>query len=275
MEDKKTNKVIKSKKRKIKKKKLNEICNECSKSITKKRCFCNKLEYYNKNIENINKIQKWIKKVCCTASGSSGTPGDSRYSMTDYSLFKLLNNKQKLNSKKNKFEYLLNQFGTKEPCNRFDVGNCIEYILCELLRDIGLEVIELPNAKRIDLNILNYGSLSIKYSSISNITLHNSNSCINKDCTFTDTLLMTCEKIYLITKKELKKCEIDINEYLKNTGDSLKLKRSILTQLKKKKYPYIINYELKINKKKCKNRLTSKLFYEKLTEEYDNKNTKV
>lgn len=252
MEDKTTNTIIKPKKIKIKKKKL-LICNVCSKSITNKECFCDKLEYYNKNIESIIKIQKWFKNI---------------YYISDLSLFILLNNKQKLKNKKNKIEYLLNEFGTKEPCNRFDVGNCIEYILCELINDCGLKVQSLPNAKRIDLKIIKYGCLSIKYSSVGDITLHNSNSCINKDESFTDTLLMTCNKIYLITNNSLFKNKININEYLKNTGDSLKLKRSILTKLEKHNYPYIIDFKLNINKNTCKNRLTSKLFYEKMNEEY-------
>jgi len=241
-----------SKKIKIKRK-INLICSICKKSITNKLCFCDKLEYYNEKIESIIKIQKWFKKI---------------YYISDLSLFILLNNKQKLKTKKNKIEYLLNEFGTKEPCNRFDVGNCIEYILRELLNDCGLEVQSLPNAKRIDINIIRYGCLSIKYSSVGDITLHNSNSCINKDVSFTDTLLMTCDKIYLVTDKSLLKNNIDINEYLKNTGDSLKLKRSILTKLEKNNYPYIIDFKLNINKNTCKNRLTSKLFYEKMSEEY-------
>ena len=76
---------------------------------------------------------------------------------------------------------------------------------------------------------------------------------------------------YLITKQSLLENKIYINEYLKNTGDSLKLKRSILKKLEQIKYPYIIDFKLNIDKNKCKNRLTSKLFYEKMTEEYNNK----
>lgn len=45
------------KKRKINKKKLNLICEKCSKSITNRLCFCDKLDYYNKNINSIIKIQ--------------------------------------------------------------------------------------------------------------------------------------------------------------------------------------------------------------------------
>lgn len=51
-----------SKKIKSKMKKQNLICKECSKSITKKQCFCDKLDYYNENIEGIIKIQKICKQ---------------------------------------------------------------------------------------------------------------------------------------------------------------------------------------------------------------------
>lgn len=51
-----------SKKIKIKKKKLNLICNGCSKSITKKECFCDKLPFYKENVESIIKIQKFWKR---------------------------------------------------------------------------------------------------------------------------------------------------------------------------------------------------------------------
>lgn len=215
-------------------------------------CFWNRLEeYYNRKIVE---IQKWFRKT---------------YYITDSSLFILLNNKEILTSKKNKIRYLLNEFGTKERCNRFDVGNCIEFIICELFTECGLEVQSLPNARRIDIDIKRYGSLSIKYSSGGDITLHNSNSCINIDVSFTDTLLMTTEHIYLITKKSLLEYEIDINEYLVNKGDSLKLKRTLLKHLRTVyNYPYIIDFKLNINKDSCKNRLTSRLFYKKMTEEY-------
>ena len=44
-------------------KKLNLICKLCSKSITKRECFCDKLDYYNENIESIIKVQSlWRRK---------------------------------------------------------------------------------------------------------------------------------------------------------------------------------------------------------------------
>jgi len=52
-----------TKPKKIKKKKLNVICKECNKSSTNKECFCDKLEYYNENMESIIKIQLiWRRK---------------------------------------------------------------------------------------------------------------------------------------------------------------------------------------------------------------------
>jgi len=176
-----------------------------------------------------------------------------------------------LASKQEKIEYLLDEFGTKEPCNRFDVGNCIEFIISEMLTECNLSVKELPNAKRVDIVIKDYGPLSVKYSSAGYITLHNSNSCINKDEEMTDLILLTPENLFLITNDSLKDYNVDIKEFTKNAGDSLKLKRKILTHLKNIKYPFIMNFKLNIDKTKCKNRLTSKVFYEKFSEEFKKK----
>lgn len=169
---------------------------------------------------------------------------------------------------KKPIEYLLAQFGTKEPCNRFDVGNSIEFIICDYIKSCGFQVSELPNAKRFDIDIEHYKKLSIKYSSTGDITLHNSNSCINKDIEMKDTFLLTPDKFYLLTNSELCKNEININDYIKNSGDSLKLKRKILTELEKKNYPFIYDINITHNKKECKNRLCSKIFYSKFMEEY-------
>ena len=169
-------------------------------------------------------------------------------------------------------EYLLNEFGTKEACNRFDVGNSIEFILIDSIVKSGFEVTEMPNEKRFDLNVKNYKKLSIKYSSCGDITLHNSNSCVNKDEEMKDTILLTGDKLYLITMDELKKNNIDVKPFIKNAGDSLKLKRSLLKELERKKYPYVHNINIKYNKTECKHRLCSKVFYKKLVEEYESLN---
>ena len=67
-----------------------------------------------------------------------------------------------INSLKKPIEYLLEQFGTKEPCNRFDVGNSIEFIIGDYIKSCGFKVLELPNAKRFDIYIYNY-TMNIAY----------------------------------------------------------------------------------------------------------------
>lgn len=218
-------------------------------------------EQLSKKNNQETKIKSKIKPILITQE------------VTDHFLWKVISdNKDKLQESKLFIEYLLSEFGTIQPCNRFDIGNCIEFILSEFLTCIGFKIDELPNARRIDLSINSKYNLSIKYSSIGDITLHNSNSCINKDEHMTDLLLLTTEKLYLITNKELQNQGIDIKNYIKNTGDSLKLKRSILTKLHRIKYPLFINFKLKINKKTCKNRLCSKLFYKGAKQEFLNLN---
>lgn len=174
-----------------------------------------------------------------------------------------------IESVRDKIEYLLNEFGTREPCNRFDIGNTIEYLLCDYIKSIGFDVKELPNAKRIDFSINDTYNLSIKYSSVGNITLHNSNSCINKDTHMTDCLLLTNKKIYLITNDLLLNNNINIDNYLINNGDSLKLDRKLLYMLERLNYRYIFNFPINIDKSKCKNRLCSKVFYEQFNNEYN------
>ena len=177
-------------------------------------------------------------------------------------------NVEHLANVKKKIEYLLNEFGTSQPCNRFDVGNCIEFILNDHILESGFNVNELPNAKRFDVDVKNYKKLSIKYSSGGEITLHNSNSCVNTDLEMKDTILLTPERLYLITNEELLKHEIDIKEYLKNAGDSLKLKRSLLKTLKTKNYPYMYDIDISHDKQACKHRLCSKLFYNQFLDEF-------
>ena len=108
-----------------------------------------------------------------------------------------------INKYMKEIEYLLNEFGTKQPCNRFDVGNVIELILFNLIRDIGYTISHLPNARRIDLVINDKLNISVKYSSTGDITLHNSNGHINTDMNICNTLLLTTEKIYIISKKNI------------------------------------------------------------------------
>lgn len=170
----------------------------------------------------------------------------------------------------NKIKYILNEYGTSLYCNRFDVGNCIEFIVTEMLKSTKLNVEEFSNAKRYDIIIDNKYQLSIKYSSSGDITLHNSNSQTNKDTKFNNLLLLIKTKIYFITKHGLREYGINVNDYLKNAGDSLKLKRKILTELDKKNYQYQIDFNIETKKEDCKNKLCSKAFYNIISIEYEN-----
>lgn len=166
----------------------------------------------------------------------------------------------------NKIKYLLHTYGTKEYGNRFDVGNTIEFIICDFLVSQGLNIIEMPNAKRVDFSI-NDTQFSMKYSKCGDITLHNSNSCINTDISFTSMLLLTPYKMYLITESLLSEYNIDITIYLKNNGDSLKLKRTLLKKLLDIKYKYM--RPIDINVTSSRNLLCSKVFYKQFLHDYD------
>lgn len=187
----------------------------------------------------------------------------------DYTFWGILtSDKDRLLEFKEVVEYILNEFGTSLPCNRFDVGNSIEFCITNLIKNTGLNVQELPNAKRFDLSIEGYKHLSIKYSSCGDITLHNSNNCINKDLEMRDTILLTPNRLYLITMSELEKQGLNVNNYIKNNGDSLKLKRSLLRVLETVQYPYMHDISINHDKSTCKNRLCSKLFFEQVMKEF-------
>ena len=160
-------------------------------------------------------------------------------------------------------KYIRNEFGTSLPCNRFDVGNSFEFILKECIQNCGFDVDEYPNIKRIDIIINNKIPISIKFSSSGDIKLHNSNNCINTDMKMNDTILITPDKIYLLTTENIKNCGLNLSKYLKNTGDGLSLKRSILKDLIKNNFEYKINIDIKVNKNECKNRLCSEIFTKK------------
>ena len=238
------------------------------------------------NILTINKIdlrflyndknKSKSKSMCPEKEQTKNTKGKKQKKiklnviMSDNEFWKLvISHKDELKCMKDKIEFLLNNYGTKERCNRFDVGNTIENILYDLFEKLGFTIEKFPNANRIDIKIKNYKKLSIKYSSTGKITLHNSNSSINKDTNMVETILLTPEFLYLLSKKEISKCGIILNDYIDNPGDSLKLKRSLLTQLKKRNYPF--KYKININHDKINgyNKLCSDVFYKAFLKEYN------
>ena len=161
----------------------------------------------------------------------------------------------------------LTYFGTSERCNRFDIGNCIEFSFADVVK-YNFDIECLPNARRIDCSIKNYDKLSIKYSKTGDITLHNSQGS-NRDITMVKTILITPDYIYLISNELISKIGLNLQDYLKNNTDSLKLKRKILTQLKNKNYYHRFPIDLKINPEDVKHNLTAVVVYEFLKKRYE------
>ena len=158
--------------------------------------------------------------------------------------------------------HLLEEYGCSLHCNRFAIGNAHEYAIEDIVRSTGLTVENLQNAARVDLHIKEFGRISIKYSSSGDIKLHNSNNVANKDMSMVDTLLVTPTEWWILTTAEMMKVGVDVKDSLKNSGDGLQLKRTILTELARKKYPHVFSHSIEVDKKKCKNKETSRVFYD-------------
>jgi hypothetical protein len=174
--------------------------------------------------------------------------------------------KRLLDADKSKYlklmKHLMTEFGTALHCNRFAIGNCNEYAIADLVRGTGLKVTEMQDASRIDQEIAGLGKYSIKYSGSGDIKLHNSNNMANTDTTMHNTLLVTPDEWWYLTLEEMSLVGVDYKLYLKNTGDGLSLKRTILTALKHKGYRHFFHFDIAVDKKQCKNKETSKVFYD-------------
>ncbi len=161
-------------------------------------------------------------------------------------------------------KYLMSEYGTALHCNRFAIGNCNEYAIADLVRSTGLDVTEMQNASRVDQEIKGLGPYSIKYSGSGNIKLHNSNNVSNSDMNIHNTLLVTPNEWWYLTPTEMTAFGVNCKEYLDNTGDGLALKRTILAELKKAGYPHFFSFDIAVDKKQCKNKETSRVFYDSI-----------
>ena len=159
-------------------------------------------------------------------------------------------------------QYLMSEFGTSLYCNRFPIGNCNEYAIADLIRNTSLEVTEMQNAVRVDLSVKGLGTISIKYSSSGAIKLHNSNNSTNKDTTMHDTLVVDPKEWWFLSKSEMAAFGVDVSKYIKNTGDGLQLSRRILTALKRANYPHRFDFDISVDKSKCKNKECARVFYD-------------
>lgn len=164
---------------------------------------------------------------------------------------------------KRHMQFFMKEFGTSLPCNRFAQGNLNEDLIAkDVISGCGLEYEILTNEKRVDLSLKDFGKFSIKYSSSGSVKLHNSNGMANKDMRMTNTLLVTPTEWWYLDTEEIQKVGVDLQLFLKNSGDGLTLQRSILNGLKKKEYPHWFPFDLEIKKSECKNRKIGDIVYD-------------
>lgn len=169
------------------------------------------------------------------------------------------------NQCKYQIEKILSIYGTKLYCNRFDVGNMIEYSIGDYFHLLGYHTVETPNCVRFDIDVSDIGKFSIKYSSCGDITLHNSNRHLNRDVSMQNTILITDTEWWLLLPEYIEQqFFIKIADFTKNHSDSLSLQRKILNVLKSNHYPYWFPFVLENDKKKCLNRPCSKDLYHML-----------
>lgn len=159
--------------------------------------------------------------------------------------------------------YLMTEFGTTLPCNRFSIGNCNEYAIADVIRTTPMEVTEKQNAVRIDMGVTGFRDFSIKYSSGGTVILHNSQGS-NKDTMMHDTLLVTPTEWWFLSPAEIEKySSVPISTFLDNRGDSLSLNlNGLLKELRKAEYPHHFEFDISIKRENCKHREISKIVYE-------------
>lgn len=157
--------------------------------------------------------------------------------------------------------YMFSEFGTSLQCNRFDVGNCIEYNFAETLQENGFKVEKKPNAKRIDIDIVDYDKVSLKYTSSGDIKLVNSLG-ENKEMSLEKTVIITPTSLWLISEDLLKHFGIDAKEYLFNTKDGISLRRKLLSKLAQTDYPFRRDINIEFDRKMCRNRQCSEIIWE-------------
>jgi hypothetical protein len=162
---------------------------------------------------------------------------------------------------KKRVQFMMKKYGTSLPCNRFDIGNSIEAAVKDIIVSAGRKVELKTNAKRIDIEVEGLLSISIKYSSGSEIRLHNSLGT-NVDMSMTTTLLVTPTEWWILDTAEIARYSIRLDDYLVNHGDSLGLKRSLLTTLKRAAYPYVFAFDLELDQSACEHLPTYQIFYD-------------
>ena len=173
--------------------------------------------------------------------------------------------------------YILGNFPTSKPHNRFDVGGAIEICIVDLLREAcpGYVIENPDNAVLTDITI-NGRPVSIKWSGgASNVILKNTLGNAAMTPEFPDLFLLKPKGLYILTNDILRdKCGIsDIFE--KNgdgkgiwyawTSDNYSMKNKVLTEINKlRDFPYKIDMDLTVPPEKRKDGHCAKYFYDNI-----------
>ena len=121
----------------------------------------------------------------------------------------------------------------------------------EFVTSMGNRVECASHAKRIDAKIDDVGEISLKYSSGGNVTLHNVRSGINADFHVHPTIVLRPNGMYFLLEEELKKCTIELKDYLVDAKSSLELKQSIFKAIETHAPVLFIPLVIRSFKKEC------------------------
>jgi hypothetical protein len=163
-------------------------------------------------------------------------------------------------------EFVLNTFGTALSCNRFAVGEVVEYATTEFLRSIGVDAVCLASEARIDVRVNNVAGVSGISSKLvttgTHVVLSNSQRKTATDLTLHPTILFLEKEWWFLDPATIASHGVDYKPYIKNTGDSVQLSFKLLGELKTKGYPYRLNYNLNYDREACERKATSEVLFQ-------------
>ena len=252
-----------SKKNRIKKK-IKIICRVCnkSKSITNKLCFCGKSEYYNENIKNIIKIQRYIKLINNNKLNSLSID-----KIINIIIINIIKNPTPHNSLFIKCEKILKMYPPAKNEYKFIYGILVQMCVIECLDNIFYGCIDLDklcnhgSKYKVDciLNITRYLHINLSVKAKKNksgkvivINKLNNNKFYDLSELITIIVIIELKDIIIIPHN------IIPYNYIEDNDSNISYKSSLLTELyKNDKYKkYIIH--LKQNDKYkmfCKDKL--------------------
>lgn len=124
------------------------IIKEDKVKIDYKELYLQEKEKLVEVMENLSKLEMKIQQISNIQYNETKDSKQKINTNIDDKLLweTIISNNDDLQECQNQIEYLLQEFGTKEPCNRFDVGNVIEFIIADYLKSLNFIITELPNA---------------------------------------------------------------------------------------------------------------------------------